>query len=328
MPTQETKRQHFVPETYLKKFSVERKKGQHQIYASSKENIENIFPTNVSKVCVQNDLYTLSGGNEEERMVIENFYGDSFDSKYNEIFTILTNDTHKNISPTENQLIVSTIITMFFRTTRLITEFNDIMRRSFEDIIFMCQKTGKDYYMFEGKKVIIKGKSAKDLIDDYKKENRIAQVITQLRMALRLIELRKNNTISVVKIKSNEYEFITSDNPVTLFNFGSTHTAPFDLRNTISLPINKEYKVIIYPFENLGYISRSYHDEMLSYTEVLTTGYEQHASADKFILGSKKGLNGFLELKKKAEKKTDILDYQTIEIEKLKKIANDLDILP
>ncbi len=328
MNKKETKRQHFVPKTYLRKFSIERKEGQYQIFAAPKNNIEKIFPANIASICVHNNLYTLLGETEEERMLIEKFYGDSYESKYNKMYEILTDDNFRDISKEDNEFIVSSIITMFFRTTRLISEHNDLMYRVFERIVQMCEHTGKDYYMFENEKFMLNGRSAEQLLFDHKKESRVPHVITQLDVALRLIQIRKNNSISVVKIKQNGPEFITSDNPVTLYNFDSRHIAPFDPTNTISMPLNGQYKVIVYPYPSFGYISRMHHNDTLSYSEVLTTGYKQLESLEKFILGTKNGLNEFVKIKKRTDEMADISEEQKKELEKIKKIARDLGILP
>ena len=328
MEKKETKRQHFVPQTYLNKFSIERKEKQFQIFAAPKKDITKVFPSSTEKVCVYKDLYTLPGKTEEERMLIENFYGDSYESKYNRIYELLIDDGFRNISKEDNELIVSSIITMFFRTTRLISEHHEVMYRVFEKLAYLCEQSGKDYFMFENEKIMLKGRSAEQLLNDHKEESRVPYVITQLKVALRLIEIRKNDAISVVKIEQNGPELITSDNPVTLYNFDTRHIAPFDRKNVISLPLNSQYKVIIYPFDNLGYITRQHHNATMSYSEVLTTGFDQLESSERFILGSENGLEEFAKIKSRTEKMPDISIEQKKEIERINKMARELGILP
>lgn len=59
MSNQETKKQHWVPRTYLEKFSIERKKDEFQIYAVDKLTLQNPFNPNLKDVCAENYLYTL-----------------------------------------------------------------------------------------------------------------------------------------------------------------------------------------------------------------------------------------------------------------------------
>ncbi len=324
----ETKRQHFVPQTYLRKFSIEGKKNQYQIFAAPKTNIEKVFPSNIENVCVHNDLYTLPGETEEERMIIEKFYGEAYEAEYNKMYEILTDDFARKISTDDSAFIISSMIIMFFRTTRLMVEHNELMYRVFESAVQLCKQTGKDYFMFDNEKIMLNGRNAEQLIIDHKKENRVPQVLVQLDVALKLMQIRKNDSIQVIKIKQNGPEYITSDNPVTLYNIESKHVAPFDPKNIISLPLNGQYKVAILPYENPGFISRISHNDNMSYSEVLTNGYEQLGSSEKFILGTENGLNQFIEIKKRTDKLPDISKEQQEKLEEIKKNARDLGILP
>lgn len=328
MSNKETKRQHFVPQTYLRKFSVERKVDQYQIFVAPKKNIEKIFQVNTANVCVHKDLYTLPGETEEERMLIEKFYGDSYESKYNKMYEILTDDNIIDISDVDNKFIISSVITMFFRTTRLMSEHNDLMYKVFERLAQLCEQSGKDYFMFENEKIMLNGRTAEQLLFDHKKESRVPQVITQLEVALKLIQIRRNDSIQVIKIQQNGAEFITSDNPVILYNFESRRIAPFDPKNIISMPLNSQYKVTILPYENPGFISRLHHNDTMSYSEVMTNGYDQLVSSERFILGTENGLNEFIKIKKRTDQMPDISKQQKEELEKIKKIVKDLGILP
>lgn len=328
MNNQETKRQHFVPRTYLRNFSIERKENQYQIFAAPKNDIEKIFPSNIENICVYKDLYTLQGETEEERMLIEKFYGDAYESEYNKMYEILTDDKIRNISQEDNAFIISSVITMFFRTTRLMSDHNELMYRVFTQLVQLCEQTGKDYFMFENEKIFLNGRNAEQLLFDHKNESRVPQVITQLDVAQRLIKIRKNDSVQVIKIQNSGHEYITSDNPVTLYNFESRHIAPFDPKNTISMPLNGQYKVIVLPYQNPGFISRINHSANMSYSEALTTGYEQLGSSERFILGTENGLNEFIKIKQRTDKLPDITKEQKEELEKIKNIIKDLGILP
>ncbi len=243
--SQETKRQHFVPRTYLNKFGVERKNGDYQIHALDKSNLENIFPINTAKVCVKKDFYTIEGKSEEDRQLIENFYGDNIESKYNEFYELITNDDITTISSEQRNLIISTIVTLLFRTTKLPNIHNQLLKRVFDMALTLCTKEGKDYFFIEKEKIHIENKNVDELYKEYIADQKTGILITQLEVASKLIDIRNNNLISIIKLNENP-KYIISDNPVIIYNSASKIIAPFDPDNELSLPVNDSYTVYLY----------------------------------------------------------------------------------
>ena len=70
---------HFVPQTYLKHFSTKQIKGKKTDYFihalpmpfSSGSKIKSI---NIRNICVEKDIYKLTGSNEDKRQYVENMY--------------------------------------------------------------------------------------------------------------------------------------------------------------------------------------------------------------------------------------------------------------
>lgn len=307
MSTIEVKRQHYVPRTYLKHFSTERS-GEFFIKAlPTTDCIEaRIIELNISNICLQKDLYTLPGDTAEERMLIEKFYSDNYEVHYNKIYEILIDPDKKTLTDEERELIISTVVTMFYRTTKWINLHNEFFNRVLEQAYFMCQQTGKDYFMFEKQQISVAGKTLEQLQKENKYENRPAQILTQLQVALRLIKLRTiRDGIYVSKLVDENCEFITSDNPVVYSNINSGHVAPFDPTNILKLPLDNKHMLFLMPYsdkETKHLLLRHNVSGTMCFTEKLTSNYEQFRNSERFLLGSDSSLKGYLATKEISER--------------------------
>jgi len=330
MEKQETKRQHYVPETYLNKFGKERKESVFQVFVLNKERLKNPFTVNTSKICVETNLYTLDGHSEEERQLIENFYNKEIEQKYNAIYQLLTDDNVREVTLAQKELIIATAITLLFRVTKWLTSHNEFIGRVFEKGMQSAEQYGKDYFLFEGDKISFKGKSPKELVNEYAQKSKERNIITPLQVALKLIELKKSDTISVIKLEDESHSFITSDNPIALYNFKMRFFAPFDPDNIISMPLNSKYKLTIYPNDGIykpEYISRIFHKGILAYTETMTNNVEQFNNAERFVIGDFETLNGFETFLKKAQNPVEIKEEKSKELEKILLISRKLGII-
>lgn len=205
------KRQHYVPRTYLKHFS---KLNGDKYIINALPRLENkekkIFESNIENVCLKKHIYTLPGNTAEEKMLLEKFYSEEFESKYDEIHSVLVDPNKKTITKDERDLIISTVVTMFYRTTWWLNQHNDLIKRLFENMFQVCEQTGKDYFIFEKEKISIAGKTVEQLIKEYKEKNRPKHVLTQLEVAMKLRKKRiERDTIHVSKLDEQDNEFIT-----------------------------------------------------------------------------------------------------------------------
>lgn len=289
----EVKRQHHVPRTYLKHFAEQEKEDTYRIHAV--EPGKTPFPTNITNVCVKKDMYTPKGETVEERMLIEKFYSDTLESQYNRAYNILIDPERKRITAEERSLIISTVFTMFYRTFRWInlqnTFFDEIIARGYESCIAM----GKDKFFLEDREVSIKGKTLEDLQKEFREEGKSAQIFIQLDVALKLIKLRKNDGISVVKIE-DEAELITSDQPVVMSNLKGGILAPFDPTNLVELPLDAKHKLIIQPrtsYADPTLVVRDFQKGKFAKLMTFTSNCKQFETIDKHLLGSLTGLTEF-----------------------------------
>jgi hypothetical protein len=137
MTNKESRRQHYVPRTYLKHFASERD-GKYFIKVLPIANfqVDKIQEISITDACLQKDVYTLPGETLEERMLLEKFYADNYESQYDKIYQLLINSEKVRITDEERELIISTVVTMFYRTTKWINQHNELMNRVFEHLFY------------------------------------------------------------------------------------------------------------------------------------------------------------------------------------------------
>lgn len=284
----EAKKQHFVPRTYLKNFGSKKNDDFYVNVLPKNRSIGNLFESNIKNICAENHLYTLSG-NIETRQLLENIYSNVFENEYVNLFNILTNDNIHEITFEKKKSIVSAIITMFYRTKKWLNEINSFNDESLSKVFQVCKQFNIDYYTdSNGNKISIKGKSIQELKQTKKNETRIPFVLTQLKIALKLIEIKQSDNINVFKIEGKN-EFITSDNPVVAINVNKLPTIPFDTANAYYLPISPKHLLSVFPREDLP-INNKIIRMVMSREQAAKMNKLQLINCDKFIIGSKNGI--------------------------------------
>ena len=301
------KRQHFVPRTYLKHFgSLKGDKYVINVLPRLENKEEKIFESNIENVCLKKHIYTLPGNTPEEKMLLEKFYSEEFESKYDDIYSLLIDPNKKTITENERDLIISTVVIMFYRTTWWINQHNDLMKRLFEKMFQVCEQTGKDYFIYENEKISIAGKTVEQMVKEYTEENRPMHVLTQLEVAMKLIKKRlQRDTIHVSKLVEQETEFITSDNPVIAANPYQKRLVPFDEENILKLPLDNKHILYLMPYfgeDTHNLINRADITGEMAEMEKLVTNYELVSMAERFIFGSKSGLKSYLATKEASER--------------------------
>lgn len=302
------KRQHYVPRTYLKNFAGSNGK-EYIISALQKSDVEidKIFKVSIKNIALENDLYTMPGETEEEKMIIEKFYASEFEQHYEAIYELLTDEKITTITTEQRELIISTVITMYYRTTHWINKSKALMSRVFYQMFIVCEQTGRDYFIFEDEKISIAGKTAEQFTKEYNTERQPLMILTQLETAMKLIKLKsENSSIMVSKLGDENFEFITSDNPVTAKNPFTKRFIPFDSNNIYYLPLDLKHMLIIIPEMEKGMENRIYrrkNNKILSKFDVLHNNYSQFESSEKFLFGSDVGLKSYLNLKDEYDSK-------------------------
>tara|TARA_R110002074_G_scaffold104764_8_gene226314 strand:+ start:6258 stop:7241 length:984 start_codon:yes stop_codon:yes gene_type:complete len=300
-------RQHFVPKTYLKHFGIRIQKA-YMINALPVDATEKtkIFEASTKSVAFEKHLYTLPGKTVEQKMAVERFYSDQLEQHYNDIYGILVDPNKNSITAQERELIISTVITMYYRTTKWVNASKNLMGRVFIQAFNLCQQTGKDYFTYEGEKISIKGKTLEQFTKEFSDERQPSMILVQLETAFKLIALRmQSDSICVIKLDEGNHEYITSDNPVIANNHDSPHFAPFDPKNLLRLPLDSKHTLMLVPECLEGQeltIFRNNTKGVLAEMEKLTANSSQTQHAEKHIFGSKSGLESYLDVKIESER--------------------------
>lgn len=309
------KRQHFVPRTYLKRFA--RQQGEEFIICALPNSAitkDKIFEVNIKNIGLEKDFYTLPGETDEQKMAIEKFYADEFEQHYSAIYDILVNPEKTEVTPEERKLIISTVITMYYRTTKWVNASKSLISRVFYQMFQLCEQAGKDYFMFEGEQISIAGKTLEQFTKEFNEERQPNMILTQLEVAFKLIDIRlQTDAITVVKLEGDGLEFIISDNPVIASNPTATRFAPFDPTNLLYLPLNQKHMLVLIPEKSEGLENRIFRrttSGFMAGMEKLTSNYQQMENSEKFMMGSKQELESYLETKSITEKPTDEMNQE------------------
>src|SRR5688572_12597068 len=112
--------QHFIPRTYLQRFSISISADKHFLTALNKQNGKVIKSISIRDVCVETDFYTLKHLSGDEKYKIEDFFSENVESKYPDVYKLLVTDKKEVISETERVHILYTTLSMYFRTPKVL----------------------------------------------------------------------------------------------------------------------------------------------------------------------------------------------------------------
>lgn len=310
MPNTETKRCHFVPITYLEKFYQDVNNKKTLVVRPKLEG--NLFTTSATKICVQKHLYIMPGETENERQIIENFYAGNIEKNYNRVYDILNNSKIIRITNTDRELVISTIITLLFRNPFILDRFNEFWSDTIDRLFGLAENASSRSFHIDDKTINIDDTSKDEFVKSNNDQNKQIFNITHIRLALRLIEIRINDCISVTEIE-DDHEYISSDNPVTISNQQSRIGSIFDPTNYLRLPINKKKCLVIYPNGTQDFDPKDiYRRKVKSAAAQLDTIYVnklQHFYANKLLIGSYKSFRTLDNLINKTDE--EIFDLAT-----------------
>ena len=302
----ETVDQHFVPRTYMKHFSVQRDKN-YFIHAAQVPYTDNdpFWEINIKKICFEKHLYTLPGATVEERMLLERIYSDVFETDYNRLYEMLTDNKKIKITPAEREFTISTVISMYYRTTnwnRFAYSFmDDIIERGY----YMAKQSPHDHFMLEDRKISIANKTVEELKEEHRQETKTLIALNQLRHIMKLTHIRSiADGLMITRLTSDTDEFLTSDNPVECNNIQQGYIMPIDPTNTFSLPLDSKHHLTIIPNEHPEWrtiIRRNEYDHSCSMLPMLGLNRGQEQNAQKFLLGSQLGLMNYYTCKKEID---------------------------
>lgn len=282
--------QHFIPRTYLKKFAHTEKDGTFLVDAFNKLSGRLVPDISVVDICVETDLYTLKHLEGDEKYNIENFFSDSIESKYPDVYRLLVQEKRETITPDERTFILYTTLSMYFRTPKVLNQF---VAFSSELIDQVKKESKSETINFLGYQISLKEKSFADIKKEIKETNRIDYIKTQLALLNEFVKFRALDGLVVIELFGNQ-EFITSDNPVEIRNSFGTGFNLFDARNSIYIPLDPKHALFIAPGTEEAIVNRVLYrrDNYLSH---ITLNHCVFENAERWILGTKAGIAKFLQ---------------------------------
>ena len=240
-------------------------------------------------------FFTLPGETEEERQLVERIYGDHWEADYQKVVDLVTDDQRIKVDDETRHFVISTVTTLLFRSMKWQLKQDGLMRQVFTAAVQHSKASGAEYVMMEDERISLVGKTVDELVKDYEKRGRPARIITQLRMAMRLAQVRMNDAIGVVKLDGPE-NFITSDHPVGIWNQDDGIIIPFSPTNVLSLPINHKYRIDLYPPSDVrvkDHIARIVHSGLMATAEAAVSNETQFQQCEYYLLGDQRTLDQF-----------------------------------
>jgi hypothetical protein len=143
------------------------------------------------------------------------------------------------------------------------------------------------------------------LTKEHFQRNRESQVLTQLKVAYRLYEVRKKSGLFVTQLSDQDSSFLTSDNPVIISSSHKEFVVPFDPENVLMLPLDKDFLLYIMPLSDISrvnYIARDTKKGTLAKMEALSSNFQQLQNCERFIFGRKRTINQLINQKENLEK--------------------------
>lgn len=245
----EPKKQHFVPEVYLKKFSVS-KKGTDRVHCLYKERGE-ISLQNIDKLAVQRNFYTVASG--DDPYIVEKTYAHTIEPILTDVLNTL-NARCSNVLIQNNAVILDESL----RTDLAFMIVFQLLRGK------QCRKFEEDIYVRNLSAALEDGKrrfpqislekwdavGKKFLEDkDYSKSLFIESSFDPQRIH-QYTSILFQRIFIIYKI-IGELEVVTSDNPVMLINSVSYDPTPFSngllqVPTTVYYPISPKVLVASY----------------------------------------------------------------------------------
>ncbi len=169
------KRQHTIPISYLNNFSFNKDRARLVETKNLKNGV--IDHLSVKDVCVSKNIYTFSDG-EIKRYELEHFYANNIDGVYPEVYDLLTNPIVRKISQNQKHDIISTVLSMYFRTPKFWNIMNRMTDHMVDHIASCAENDGMAKGYIEEELVEFHISDIDSIKKKYSEENRLTFIQT------------------------------------------------------------------------------------------------------------------------------------------------------
>jgi Protein of unknown function (DUF4238) len=288
------KHQHFIPRTYLRNFAIE-KDGKFFVQAKAKNDEkpkERLL--SIKDICVEKNLYTIPHAEEFDKYAIEKYYAENVDAIYPEVYELLTNPKVTTISDEQREKIISTTLSLYFRTPK----FLNIGRRRTDKILEhvsrnFADESGNVKLQFMGYNLDFNIDDIEAVKQALNAKEKVLFLKNHIQEWHEFIKFKYRAAISVLRIYE-DIKLITSDNPVVMRNHDGKFYSPFDPNNIIHLPLDSKHYLTIYPnamdVDAPNMIFRGNQDKWFA----LTTNLGVERNSETWILGEPESLTAHI----------------------------------
>lgn len=236
----------------------------------------------IKDVCVKKHLYTLPG-TTDDRFNLERYYAEHVDEIYPEIYSMLTDSTKMNISGKERRKILNTLLSLYFRTPKLLHFINGISDSAIMSALDRLPPDQEHIKLnFDGREYSFHRSEIESIKKKEREFNRHGFLSSHLATWHDYVAFKLRCGIMVMTNVS-DVDLVTSDNPVLI----KGKTRPFQLfhpENFIQIPIDRKHYVIIAPNTEEVMLNRIFRANATD-AMIISCNYQIGRNADRHVFG-------------------------------------------
>jgi hypothetical protein len=298
------KHQHFIPKSYLRNFA-DIKDDKAFVETMNIHSGEIKYPISLNDICVSKNIYTLPHLLGNDKYAIEKYYAENIDGIYPEVYKLLTDESIIEITEEYRRKILSTALSLYFRTSKFINRNNDELQAILKGVDEMVFENSTDHKSidFNGKSYMVNKANLEEIKREIKVDHKTKYLINHLNDWNDFVAHKYHAQISVFKV-TDEIPLITSDNPVDIFHPSNPDADIFDPNNSIQLPLDQRNYLWISPntaLSKYNMIYRGVRDKWFALTSNSTT----HQKASIFVIGEHNTLKNHWEQLTQHNEETD-----------------------
>lgn len=287
----EPKNQHYIPQSYLRNFSMNRKGND---YVNVRFNGEKFHETNIRNICSENYFYSIPGADEATKNLIEKYYSENIDALYPEIAELARNEEVTQITDEQREKILYAVLNLYFRTPKFLAYYENHINEleaKFDD--YNTGKSERHIIDFYDEKIDFRQVNYDHFKGSSKEKGKLLFLSQHIMLFKYFVDYKLNDGICISKIEDDS-EYITSDNPVIIRNTHGFNENIFSRGNIIHLPISPKYKITLIPKAETT-LKGSFLRISDTRDIVIGINHDIEKNSEKWIIGSKDGINNHLD---------------------------------
>jgi hypothetical protein len=239
-----------------------------------------------SNICVESNFYTIKELSDDEKYKIEDYYSQKIESNYENVYNLLIDKNIEFISLKQRIDILTALLSLYFRTPKALNEFAEFT----SNLLLSSKDNNIKELTFLGERINLENETFKSLKKKIKESNRVDYNETQIALMNQFIYFKRFDGIVVIELTGDK-EYITSDNPVTVYN-QHENIDLFSLNNSIYVPIDSKHCVFIAPKVHGAIVNRIFRtiDSLYQYVVINDSTFQ---NAEKWIIGTNTGIPKF-----------------------------------